>query len=99
MSGPMRIPADRIAVWPRETSFDLWSVPHAEVTETLRALAEDMEAAAVDTGDQAPAGSRRQFAAARAVRADEIRRTADHPPLAYIADPDEEDEEEEESPW
>lgn len=40
----------------------------------LTSLAEDMHAAAITTGDRAERGGTRQFAAARAVRADDLLR-------------------------
>lgn len=65
----------------------------------LLGLAEDMEAAAIDAGDHAPAGLTRAFAAERAIRADEIRECAYRAqnPIDGIQEID--DMEEEESPW
>lgn len=94
MTGPLGIRVGRLAAWPRQDAPDLWSMPTAETVATLRALAEDMEAAAVDAGDQAPAGAGRAFAAQRAVCADELRDGLS----AYLPD-ENDDEEEEESLW
>lgn len=82
------ISSDRDALFPNQSRMDLWAMSPEQLRPTLQALAEDMSAAAVETGDHTERGPERAFAAQRAIAAEELRESA-----ARGADPFYRDEE------